>query len=665
MNKIYLPTLKSIRIKDFSLYSQNKDFTFDFIEGVNLIIGGNGIGKTTFINLIKYGLIGLYKKGLDVRTYNYERKEFRKSYSNEFFRKRMNKEYPNNEDAEITLCFTINDVMFEVTRGLYDIELKQVCLLQNNTKTYLEGKIIHQSKYDKLTPNAPEKENYLQYYYEKKMSEMVNVGGFNAIIFLVNQILFFGENRETILWDREAQADLSSKYFNDPNLDMEYEECKRSTKYYDSLSRHKSEDIRAVNLILERLEKKNDINNVLTVITQVSDIKVKIDKAKEQLLELQNSRKNKEHQLRFKKTKKANLNKLLQEFEVKLKNEESIAYVQIWEKINPDYDIYLENVKNIHACPMCNKALDRLKLTRILGDLDSCMLCEEPIKAKQTETLRMKQLGIEIENTLVAIRNQEAEIIEDENQLEKQDSEYNKTTNLLFENQRILRDLEHVLNSQETNDENTSYKTMYVEIAKLEEEKKQYQQISNEFKEKRDIIFKNINDHLTTITKELSIIFKEYAEAFLSVDCELSYDDLQGDDKKYYVPIIAGKEREDEEELSESQRFFIDHSFRMSILEFFYQAPTFYICETPDSSLDISYEKNAAHVFLRYLQKPNALIITTNLNNSTFLDYIIENTTAINCLNLLEYGNPSIIQRNSTNLDEMSQSIRRKIDGRL
>ena len=45
--KIYLPTLKRVKISNYSLF--RKDIDYEFILGLNLIIGGNGIGKTTFI----------------------------------------------------------------------------------------------------------------------------------------------------------------------------------------------------------------------------------------------------------------------------------------------------------------------------------------------------------------------------------------------------------------------------------------------------------------------------------------------------------------------------------------------------------------------------------------------------------------------------------------
>ena len=118
-----------------------------------------------------------------------------------------------------------------------------------------------------------------------------------------------------------------------------------------------------------------------------------------------------------------------------------------------------------------------------------------------------------------------------------------------------------------------------------------------------------------------------------------------------------------EEELSESQRFFIDHSFRMSILSFFYTTPTFYIVETPDSSLDISYEKNAADVFLHFLQQPNSLIITSNLNNSTFINHIVDNNEGItvSIVGLLEIAKQSVIQNTSETLLRIYKEIKNKI----
>lgn len=145
------------------------------------------------------------------------------------------------------------------------------------------------------------------------------------------------------------------------------------------------------------------------------------------------------------------------------------------------------------------------------------------------------------------------------------------------------------------------------------------------------------------------------------MNSKLSFDSMEGEEVKRYIPVIDGKPRLNSLELSESQRFFTDQSFRMSLLRFFYTTPSFFVCETPDSSLDISYEANAAQIFLKYLNKPNTLIITSNFNNSEFLDLIIDKTPKLNYLNLLEHGRISSIQRDSKVLSEISKRIEEKI----
>jgi hypothetical protein len=118
-----------------------------------------------------------------------------------------------------------------------------------------------------------------------------------------------------------------------------------------------------------------------------------------------------------------------------------------------------------------------------------------------------------------------------------------------------------------------------------------------------------------------------------------------------------------EEEMSESQRFFVDHSFRMSILTFFYKTPSFYIVETPDSSLDISYERNAASVFAEFLTKPNSLIITSNLNNSLFIEHLLDQKDInLGIVGLLDIAKKSTIQNTSEQLKTIYHHIKNRLE---
>ena len=151
-NAIYLPRLRHLEIVNYSLY--NQDIKFDFIDGVNLIIGGNGVGKTTFINIIKYALIGLYKKDLVVRNYQGEKRLSRGVYKNGnmYFRNRT-KNTDADAKAYVKLEFDINDITFVVTRSLYDTILTSASMVVDGMIRSIPGEAVKQdvfARYEKI-----------------------------------------------------------------------------------------------------------------------------------------------------------------------------------------------------------------------------------------------------------------------------------------------------------------------------------------------------------------------------------------------------------------------------------------------------------------------------------------------------------------------------------
>ena len=200
------------------------------------------------------------------------------------------------------------------------------------------------------------------------------------------------------------------------------------------------------------------------------------------------------------------------------------------------------------------------------------------------------------------------------------------------------------------------------EINRLSLEKEKYQKLSEEEKNKAESYSKQIEHVIKNNVKRFSELFSSYAEKYLGVSCQLTFDkSVSGDTRRFY-PVIDGVTRYYEEELSESQRFFIDHSFRMSILSFFYTTPAFYIVETPDSSLDISYEQNAARVFMKFLDRPNSIIITSNLNNSSFVNFLIENMRGlVGLIGLPDIAKKSVIQSTNDRMLKIYNDIKNSI----
>ena len=54
-----LPKIQEIVINEFSLYKLKSEIVLDMNDGVFCLAGANGLGKSTFINILSYALTGI------------------------------------------------------------------------------------------------------------------------------------------------------------------------------------------------------------------------------------------------------------------------------------------------------------------------------------------------------------------------------------------------------------------------------------------------------------------------------------------------------------------------------------------------------------------------------------------------------------------------------
>ncbi|MFN4026251.1 MAG: AAA family ATPase [Flavobacterium sp.] len=661
MRTIYLPTLKKIRVQNFTLYPNGLDFQYNFINGVNIVIGGNGMGKTTLVNLIKYSIIGHYKKDFDfTRTYKDRKIEKRTLHPIDYYKNRLDDTIITEHKATVTIEFEVNNNLFIVERCIENIALNSYSL--NGKK--VEGKIINQNKYEDLKEEV--KEDYLQKKYENDIS---NVSGltYDDLIFFVNEILYFGEDHKTILWNdgkngNDVQNELFNKYFNTPELDTARQEAERQAKYYDSSARHRSEDIRAIKKVLDKVvkdkEKKSDQE---TINSKILELNLSLQKLDVLLEKKQSERKKVENKNQLINNQINELSLKESELDKSKKAAENKLFENKWMHLHKNYELYFQSIKTNHLCPLCSKEVDEKFTQEKINHSNNCLLCNQEINEVDNEDLdiQFKAINKQLIEEHTKIQNFQKELKENDKILNDLDKEFKTLSKNKRDLQSDLRNLQFT-NTKATEDDTDQLQAFYDEIENLEELKNNFQEKSKIEKEKAEQFSKLIEEQISKETNRFSILFSEFAGEFLGVNCSLTYGDY-GIGKRFY-PVIDGKIRQHEEELSESQRFFIDHSFRMSILSFFYTKPTFYIVETPDSSLDISYEKNAAKVFMKFLEKDNTLILTTNLNNSEFLNHLIELAkNKISLISLLEIGKKSIIQSTSSTLLNMYNEIKNKI----
>lgn len=637
---------------NYSLY--NSDIDYEFIDGLNLIIGGNGVGKTTFISIIKYALIGLYKKDLDVRVYKGEKRLIRGKYANcnTYFRNRTG-EKETDKDGYVELWFVINETSFYVKRSLYDAQIQKASYIKDGTDNLIEGESVRQDSYKgyEKSDNDEEYVNNLQYNYEKVVANEANLSDFDDFIFFVNQILLFGESRETILWSKEVQERLLSSFLNDASLERKRKEHSLEAKYQDSIARHKQEEIKAIERVIKQIkdtdrEEDNPDKNKISLsedIARLENQEERINDAREEL----------EKKISAVYREVAELSHKINDKEKEKERAEDQFNREFWPGINPKYSVYKRQYTGNKICPICNANLGDIIIKDEIG---KCFFCHTSIEGNEKEVDRIEKINSELALVIDERNKLEKSISDYERELKELDSKYRKIRVQLFDKRKKIRLLESEENNDDTQSE-SSYMAMLNRINELAIDKENAVSMSEKHQVKCQEIMHSIEENMLNITRSISDIFSEFAGAFMKLHCYLTLDKTKESKMSLFLPVIDNKIRYDAEELSESQRFFVDYSFRMSILSFFYECATFYICETPDSSLDISYEENAVNIFMKYLEKPNVLILTSNLNNSTFIKYALGKASKKKVLNLLKYGKVSMVQQSNETLMRLSKEI--------
>lgn len=582
--QIYLPELLSINIKNYTLYPNGLDYTFEFVKGANLVLGGNGMGKTTFVNIIRFAILGLYKKPFGyTRTYQGNIIEKRQLFPQKYFSSRMDDSVRTDTSPTVSISMKINNIRVELTRDLSSITLTKLKV----DGIEVLGNLIDQVNYEKLSDI--EKKDTLPYKYENIIKTNTNLE-FDDLIFFVNEVLFFGEDHKTILWNDEGffpdvQSELFNKYFNDPDLDKKRQEAIRKAKYFDSLSRHISEDIRAINKVLSKMKEApvtDHSTNKENIAFTLIDLKAELARMNTKLETIQKERVSKSQHISLLQNDINKISLSVNDNDKQLTQIEEELNSHIWETVHPLYHIFIKNIQLNHVCPMCSHPNGEL-VERVTNEQNNCFVCGTPISTNtDTDIILRKQfeeISVERKSLYQSINSKKQKIQNIEQEIINLDSEFSNIESRKREIQQNIRELEYE-NVMSDNSQN-SIQPFLDEVNSLTQQKEYYQKQRDEQYDIVTSISNEIEDIITANVQAFSSIFSQYAGKFLGVPCELTYMKQVRDSNKRFYPIIDGKVRFYEEEMSESQRFFVDHSFRMSILTFFYKTPSFYIVETP------------------------------------------------------------------------------------
>lgn len=163
--------------------------------------------------------------------------------------------------------------------------------------------------------------------------------------------------------------------------------------------------------------------------------------------------------------------------------------------------------------------------------------------------------------------------------------------------------------------------SLYAEqLAAVDREKDTAYSHREQLKEQLVDLQKQLEQHYLQAEQDFVPRFADLAHRFIGMPLNVQLDARPSSDVKLVIEV-RGTPRRQQQQLSESQRFFLDIALRMALTQHMSdpvsQGGMF--IDTPEGSLDIAYEKRAGDMLAMFAERGHPILMTANLNSSQLL----------------------------------------------
>jgi DNA repair exonuclease SbcCD ATPase subunit len=223
--KFAFPTISNVRLERFSLFTRRPDLELDIHAGVLCLAGANGLGKSTFLAAVSFGLTGVVpdpaRSFKSVNEYVRDCAPFTKA----FFDGRISE--LDRDAASIRLELQIAGHTYRLTRGIFEPrELRELVI------TGSPGEDVSFDGGD-ATP-----EDRLA-RFEDQLTLDAGFQQFNQFIFLQHFVLTFDESRHLLFWDERAlEQALHITFSTDLTEAVQADKLRRDMERADSRARN-------------------------------------------------------------------------------------------------------------------------------------------------------------------------------------------------------------------------------------------------------------------------------------------------------------------------------------------------------------------------------------------------------------------------------------------
>ena len=650
---VCLPIFRSIEVSNYGLFpgvDGNRHTNWSFDPGLSLIVGVNGLGKTTFVTMLLRSLTGPFDitgSGVPEKLESILPPEPRglNRHATNFFAQRV---ADGADNAKMSVITQFAKKTVSVSRRLSDL--------------YLENLIIDERRIE-----LPESKGAREALFQEYMCDLFDLSSFVDVLLVLHHIVFFTERRSGALWDENAQRQILRALFLRKDLAAEVAQLEREVNKLDGRFRRTRDEANRTERELQKARREEAASPQVRAELEATQSVLRAEQ--ERLGELEQA---------LSELDEARRGQLLTYEKAKLDREESEAA--------------LERQKYARLLRMFPKMEDaaRLLIIRILTK-EECLVCGSDAREKREELEDLLSKGFC--PACGADPERQRNIAPPEKLEESRLDKIAKRASLAAE------EVEHAEKSMVTI--SSDYEQVLAEIVRVR------QVVDNRKHAERTLVAKLPEDSETVITLERTVELlrrrqrKEQAE---SAEAQAAYRDALGRSRSTiaqyakrlsdafaeFIPMLLAEEaelvrspgraritqgsetfevpafvpqmtaadrsgkarRDDPTDVSESQRELIDLAFRLSLMQVAAKgSPCTLLMETPEASLDGVAMKRVGHALHMFAQDDgNRLVATSNLTNAGMIAAMFGGPTKSNrvietrrrrVLNLMDVAAPN------------------------
>lgn len=643
---ISFPIFDKLEVSNYGLYpgQSNHTLKISFMPGITTILGTNGLGKTTLISIIYRLLTGPYELpkttlGSELGGASLSPRELT-TWECATFADRV---FDGAKNANASLIF-----FFGNKRILIQRQLKNLAILK--------------FMIDDVASPTDEKA------FQETMCRSAGVWSFGDWLLMLRHLVFYFEDRRALVWDTSAQRQLFRFLFLPASEAEKWYKSEREILQLDTQARNDNAALGRFRSSVQSEERKlQGADDVRAELGTLERIHTSEAERMEFLIEQSSSMDAHRNKLRLE------LLQIEQERESIIRELERAKLISISSYFPSQNEIgqYLLAQFIVEGkCVACsNKADDAVQLYSSRIQSGNCIVCGTKI-IETNDIISKEGFARErFEKMKHNLAHISSRLIDLEEEIKQITDEFSKTAEEI-ENLSVKRDerearMKVLLNALPQDD------------AKLRDKKHELSALQRTVDEKKarvSALGKNFEAFVGSVVHDIQArsndvkdAFHGYAEGFLLESCELKWSPQESRIGQLGVKVefpafeldMSGVDfptpmrRKGPEQVSESQREFIDLAFRMALM---FVAGNRHggslVIDAPESSLDGVFVERAAEVLSRFgaPELPNRLIIASNLVQGDLIPSILRkacppNESPERVVNLLELATPTAALR--------------------